>query len=216
MNIQARLQEINFDSVGQFVAYCDTHAQTPRALFTKHQVALMVELAGNPKTWNTPHIIRHNIIQSYGLHQEMRDFVKRYQDITNGLQKAVSYKELFEIAMTIISATYQPLGMVSGPISTGGLGSIPLNIAAMERHIMQLQETGQYIFDQTPFEDAMQRIKGTSKGYAQDLLDEFYLPIFESGYIKKLFLMKGWQDSTGAKWEHVQAQRLGIQILYQE
>lgn len=43
-----------------------------------------------------------------------------------------------------------------------------------------------------------------------------YLPIFESGHVSRLYFIHGWQSSRGANWEHQQAERLGIEVVYLE
>ncbi len=66
-----------------------------------------------------------------------------------------------------------------------------------------------------PFEDDMERIyKSDPKLKGTRLLEEFYLPMFKSGLIKILCFLPGWQNSIGATWEHEQAKKLGIPIIY--
>jgi len=54
----------------------------------------------------------------------------------------------------------------------------------------------------------------SKKEYLENILTDFYLPIFEGGYIQDLYFIQGWQSSHGATWEHNQAERLGIKIIY--
>src|SRR3989344_9432065 len=72
------------------------------------------------------------------------------------------------------------------------------------------------LFRQLPFQGVMIRL-GTSwkgQGYCMPLLTEFYQPVFESGYIKTVHFIPGWEKSFGAKWEHEQCGRLGIERIY--
>lgn len=132
------------------------------------------------------------------------------------LDKASSHKDLFKIAEKILKCMPSPIGQVCGPISTGGAGSIEENLKRFEVAIARLQNTGLNIFDQMPFEKPMHRIisQKIDGKYDKSILDDFYLPIFESGMVKKLYFLPDWESSTGAKWEHEQAKRLGIEIEY--
>ncbi len=121
-----------------------------------------------------------------------------------------------DIAFRVLSRMPQPIEQVCGPISTGGRGSLLANLIAFNEVIVELQAQGKHVFDQMPFEQPMQRVKAglPLDQYPTILLDEFYLPIFESGLIQKLQFMPEWESSFGARWEHAQAERLGIEIAY--
>jgi hypothetical protein len=78
-----------------------------------------------------------------------------------------------------------------------------------------LNNSGHAVFDQVPFDSKFgQLITHITDRYPTEILDEFYLPIFSSGKIKKLFFIKGWESSFGARWEHDRAKELGIEIIY--
>jgi hypothetical protein len=132
------------------------------------------------------------------------------------LEQADTMPQMLQIALGVLKRMPQPVAQVCGPISTGGRGSILENLVAFNETIVFLQAEGESVFDQMPFEAPMQRVKTTlPKGqYALTLLDDFYLPIFETGLIKKMYFMPDWESSHGAKWEHEQAKRLGIEIKY--
>lgn len=134
------------------------------------------------------------------------------------LEGATTYKELFVVAESVLREMPPPVGQVCGPISTGGAGSVEENLKRFERAILDLQESGIEIFDQVPFEIPMQRIKKSREGsyldYDDSLLHDFYLPIFESGLVHTLYFLSDWESSTGARWEHEQAQRLGLVVEY--
>jgi hypothetical protein len=129
---------------------------------------------------------------------------------------ATTFPELGAVAMRIIKRMPSPVGQVCGPISTGGKGNIPENIAVFEQTIEQLIATGHNVFDQTPFEEHIFRIiaSGTSGRHQDQLLREFYLPIFESGLVRTFYFIKGWESSRGATWEHEQATACGYDIIY--
>lgn len=132
------------------------------------------------------------------------------------LEQAESTEHMLDIALRVLHRMPEPIGQVCGPISTGGRGSIVENLIAFNETILFLQSEGRIIFNQMPFEAPMQRIKTTLPPgeYATALLTDFYLPIFTSGLIKKLYFMPDWESSKGAKWEHDQAKQLGIEIEY--
>lgn len=138
---------------------------------------------------------------------------------SEALIEANSYAELLTIALRVLDRMPQPIVQICGPISTGGKGSVEENISEFEKAILFFSQQGEIVFDQMPFQKAMQRIKKNLKnltGYDQQLLDDFYLPIFESGKIKKLRFLPDYKSSTGATWEDEQGQRLNIKIIYLE
>lgn len=131
--------------------------------------------------------------------------------------------ELVPIAINILqrmcNAGCDDIKQVCGPISTGGKGSVLENIAEIDKVICEFVEQGHQIFNQMPFEGAMERVHkeweaAGNTTYCQPILDEFYLPIFESGMVKNMVFLNDWQSSKGARWEHDQAMRLGINITY--
>ena len=134
------------------------------------------------------------------------------------VEKARTYGELFSVAARILIRLQPPAAQVCGPISTGGAGSIPANLERFSAAIKKLQGEGHEIFDQMPFEDSMHRIwrERDTEGYDHGILEDFYLPIFESGYLHRLFFLPDWETSTGARWEHAQGLRLGMEIIYIE
>jgi len=138
---------------------------------------------------------------------------KDWQD----LESSLSVKDLYTIAERIISRMPKPFVGVCGPIATGGLGSFEKNINFFNQKIKELQSKGFVVFDQMPFEEPMQRIKSEDlkKGdYQNDILNDFYLPIFKSGLVSQFYFIPGWESSFGANWEHKLAQELGIEIVY--
>lgn len=131
------------------------------------------------------------------------------------LNEIKTLDEMVQVAFGVLKGIPKPVVQVCGPISVGGSGSIGKNLVAFSKAIEWLSSQGHNVFDQMPFEKPMHRlVKNNSSGYPTALLDEFYLPIFESGSIKTLAFLPDWQSSTGARWEHEQAKRLNIDILY--
>jgi hypothetical protein len=138
------------------------------------------------------------------------------------LERAQTCKELLPIGLRVLermrAAGYTRIVQVCGPISTGGLGSVAENIAAMDEMICELVERGFPVFNQMPFEGAMERVHRAWKrsgetGYCWPILNDFYLPIFESGYIKTLAFLRHWRDSTGACWEFAKAEDFKFNLI---
>lgn len=135
---------------------------------------------------------------------------------TKDMFNAKTFEDLSKIALRIIKKMPRSVGIVSGPISNGGAGSVEKNLEIFKETIERLRRAGENVFDQMPFEEHMFRIsqdKTYFKGEDQ-LLQKFYLPLFESGFIQTMYFIRGWQTSYGAKWEHGQAIRLSIGIRY--
>lgn len=122
---------------------------------------------------------------------------------------------MVSLAFEVIDSGEGYAVMVAGPISTGGLGSRAKNTERLKEVIDQLLALGHPVFDQVPFEGKMQEfIAGFQGDYPMPILDEFYLPLYQSGRIKKFFFVPGWESSFGASWEHDRAKELGIEIHY--
>lgn len=117
--------------------------------------------------------------------------------------------------MRVIKRMPQPVGEVCGPITSGGLGSREKNLKAFLAAIAKLQAAGNPIFDQLPFEEKLYEF--TQAVWYQgglQLLNEFYLPLFQSRLIEVFYFMPLWRTSMGATWEHEKAKKLGIRIVY--
>lgn len=129
---------------------------------------------------------------------------------------ADSFGELTQIALAVVGRMPPPVGQVCGPISTGGVGSIEQNLMIFEAAIDQLLAQGLTIFDQTPFEQHIFRILEDGLGTRQrnQLLEQFYRPIFQSRCVHVLYFIPGWQFSNGAQWEHQLGRSLKLDIVY--
>ncbi len=128
------------------------------------------------------------------------------------LEVATTFSGLRQVAQRVILKMPRPIVQVCGPISTGGLGNVPDNLQIFQSYIERLQKRGIHVFNQMPFEGPMGRIKlaQTDRSGEKGILYDFYLPLFQSGLISKLYFMPNWYDSIGASWELAQAVRLQI------
>lgn len=132
------------------------------------------------------------------------------------LARASTFEELVVVAFEVIDRMPKPVGIVCGPITSGGLGTPEANVAEFGRRISLLQAQGFNIFDQMPFEPDMWRIKKTPyyDPTRDHLLETFYGTLFSSGRIDVFYFIPGWESSYGARWEHDYAKRLGKTIVY--
>jgi hypothetical protein len=150
---------------------------------------------------------------------------------TQYLEEAQTFSDLGNIGLKIINRMAQPLGtvylpgiegeirhrpveLVSGPISSGGTGKLEKNSEIMQATILKLKQKGRNVFNQMPFESAMQRImkyeRERYQDHADDLLNGAYLPLLSSGFIKRIHFIHGWITSYGATWEYLKAREFGI------
>ena len=132
------------------------------------------------------------------------------------LEEAQRIADMTAIGLRVAARMPQPVGDVCGPISNGGVGSIEGNLKVFRQTITRLTEEGNTIFDQMPFEEHIHRVVHDEfgQGAKTELLEGFYRPLFESGSIKRLYFITGWESSDGARWEHEAGQQLGLEIIY--
>lgn len=132
------------------------------------------------------------------------------------IRESENIQDFLAIALEILDAMNKdhpdkPIAMICGPISTGGTGSREKNLLLLDRTIQRLKTDKLFVFSQMPFENDIGRLYQLHPELrGLRLLEEFCLPIFESGYIKLTCFIPNWQSSFGAKWEFEQAKRLGI------
>lgn len=131
------------------------------------------------------------------------------------MAKAGTMPELLAVAFEILNRMPQPVALVSGPISTGGKGSVEENLHAFADVIRSARAAGKTVFNQLPFEDKFGELaRKSGMKYYTPILDDFFLPILRSGKIAEILFMKDWQSSTGARWEFAVAGELGIARSY--
>jgi hypothetical protein len=130
------------------------------------------------------------------------------------LEAVKSIADMYTIASRVIERMPKRIVSVCGPIASGGKGSLEANLAFFNESICKLQEQGLSVFDQMPFEMPMQDLKKIVAPMA--ILNEFYLPLFESERIETFYFLPSWETSLGATWEHEQVIRLGKPIVYIE
>lgn len=132
------------------------------------------------------------------------------------MTQSETFEELAEIAIEILGRMPGEVGIVCGPISSGGKGTVEANIAEFGNRIEELKSQGLEIFDQMPFELHMWRIKETPyyDPTRNHLLEEFYGRLFASEKLTTFYFIPGWESSYGASWENNVARDLGKTIIY--
>jgi Domain of unknown function (DUF4406) len=146
---------------------------------------------------------------------EISEITKKYwtpQDLVD-LEKCEDPSSMHAIARRIIDRMPRPIVEVCGPIGSGGLGNLEANLTLFNKTIQELQANGLHVFDQMPFEYPMQALKKKLADPMQ-ILNEFYLPLFESKEIATFYFIPGWESSVGSNWEHDLGKKLGIEIIY--
>ena len=131
------------------------------------------------------------------------------------LEQARTLHDLIPVAMDIMGRMSPPICMLSGPLSTGGKGSLEENMRVFARAIHMLDEKGLAVFDQIPFQEALVRLTDhhNRTDYCHEMLDIFYWGVLESGRIRRIYFLPAWQTSIGASWEREMAIRLGIEVI---
>lgn len=133
---------------------------------------------------------------------------------------ADSFSALSALALMELRGKGADFVIVCGPITTGGRGSVEENVRAIRLVIDYL---GSYfeekVFDQLPYEATLWSLKDEweaqecNSGYCLPILEEFYLPIYQSGLIVRAYFLPGWESSFGACWEREQLMKLPIAII---
>ena len=136
--------------------------------------------------------------------------------VLEAIKRAKTFEALRDLALFVLATMPRDVGMVCGPITTGGAGSVEKNLSRFNYAINLMFVRGFNVFTQMPFKTPMQRIKENKDYYkgGNQLLETFYLALFRSCWFKTLYFLPDWKSSYGARWEHEQALALGLEIKY--
>lgn len=134
---------------------------------------------------------------------------------THGID-AESFDALAKMAVANLK-DMQHLGMVCGPITTGGTGNQIHNFEIFNAAVLGLQGREKKIFNQVPYEFGLRRLAHKweaegNTGYCTPILTVFYARVFESGAIDEGWFIPGWRSSFGARWEREKLAEQGCKI----
>ncbi len=141
------------------------------------------------------------------------------------LVKATTFTEVGDVMISVLDEMHQkdpgtPIWQVCGPISTGGLGSVELNLLRLERAVHCVRSQGFRVFNQLPTESALGRLllewkkRNPPDAYPTELLDDCYGRLFRTGKIYGLQFVDDWKSSRGSIWEYKLAIELNMEVEY--
>lgn len=131
------------------------------------------------------------------------------------LRETTTLEEAGRIAIGVLErmrATGKEIVQVCGPMTTGGLGSLEANMERFRYAIARAKEEGLLIFDQTPFQEAIDTLTahdGTNN-YCDDILEVFFRGVLGSGHVSRALFLPDWESSRGACWEWEFVRSCGI------
>jgi len=132
------------------------------------------------------------------------------------VKSAKTFADLFVVALRVLNRMEQPIIELCGPVSNGGRGSRNANIEYFEESTVRLIQSGKIIFNIVPFENKIEEIwlAEEAAGKTPTLFEDFYFPIFESGFIAEGYFLPDWETSAGAKKEHDKLAELNIPLTH--
>ncbi len=113
------------------------------------------------------------------------------------------------------------LHAVSGPVTTGGLGSLVRNLARIDWTVNRLTslEENFHVFNPCFWEPRLGELQKKwmrehpGEAYCERLIRDFYWQVFESGLIVDARLLPDWGTSTGATMEKKYLEKLRIPLI---
>lgn len=131
---------------------------------------------------------------------------------------ADDFKLLGDLVCEVAGKMPKPLFMISGPMTTGGMGSYSKNILLFQHAIDEALKEGVHVFNQTMLEEHLQRLVrnwltcNPDAEYCNHVLTDVYEALLASGHVEGLYFMPDWHTSRGAKWEREAGERLKLTL----
>lgn len=131
---------------------------------------------------------------------------------------AEDFTLLGELVCEVAEKMPKPLFMISGPMTTGGMGHYSKNILLFQHAIEEAREAGIHVFNQTMLEEHLQRLlrnwfaSNPDSKYCTYVLTDVYETLLSSGHIQGLYFMPDWETSYGARFEREAAERLNLAL----
>lgn len=137
------------------------------------------------------------------------------KELLKELLKTTTFKEMGIVAIKVLNSMPNKVHIVSGPISTGGYGTLEKNLQVFEQTVNYLKQNHN-TFDQIPMEESIHKLMILlgDKYDSAELLQGIYLPLFSSPKINNVHFINGWKSSQGAKWEHAKSLEFNKKITY--
>ncbi len=161
----------------------------------------------------------HSSTRRYTMFRQNDHWLQEEHDET---LRCDTFKQLAGVGIRILGEFKLKSGgkkvvMLSGPMTTGGLGTFEANMHVFGHCVDIARENGLRVFNQLPFQTAMIRILNlpknptftTSEIYPQTILDDFYWPLMQSGGIDCMYFLPTWETSNGATQEWQKAAEIG-------
>ncbi len=130
------------------------------------------------------------------------------------IDKAKTFETLLVVALRILKRMPQPVTMIFGPTTSGGLSSVTRNLERLNNLIMRMLLKRPRIFSQMPFEERIQEIREARQYFYCDdhLMDIFYRPMLASGYVETLYFIFDWKTSVETSLIRAEGIRLGLKV----
>jgi hypothetical protein len=126
------------------------------------------------------------------------------------------YERLLDLAIAEIDGLGGDVVMVCGPIRGAEGDNAQENLARLQARIAEISEQGETVFDQTPYEEGNLSSLGI-EGAPHDIptkMRVFFQGIIASKRISKIYVLPGWERSSGTTKEVGYATTHGVPIEY--
>lgn len=120
------------------------------------------------------------------------------------------YRRLLDEALADMRAAGGLFVMVSGALGVG-TDDFDHNLSVMKEMITELETDGHQVFDQTPYLDIYH--DDAPRDYAKKF-EIFYKGVIQSGLIRKLYILPGFEQSPGVLSEINYAEEKAVEIEY--
>jgi hypothetical protein len=131
------------------------------------------------------------------------------QDDWVKLHQTSEPKLLYEISIKVIHRIHHhaaPVGVVIGPMMTGGLDPVK-NFQIFEAAIQMIRMKGVAVFNQLVLLDSLVFYKSHNQF---EVMSDLFLPLMRDGCFRRVFAIEGWESSTGASLEYKTFLECGI------
>jgi hypothetical protein len=107
--------------------------------------------------------------------------------------------------------------MVCGPVSAETEEEREANIDAIDTKILELDQEGWHVLGLKSFHPKLDELSAQHAARPEDYsyfaLNEFIVPIIQSGWIKYIHIRHNWHQNEGSKVEYQTALEAGVNII---